>query len=180
MFIKGMAFFLGLFLSAGVSLAADKTIYEIINSEDQFAFSNMVALGFDIDQSDSDGYTPLMIASSLGKIKFVEFLIDNGADVNLRSHTGLTALHRAAQDGHNEVIAALLLGGANINIPDMAGFTPLMVSVIANQRFCVEFLIKRGANINFRNADGDTALRISDRKKFYDLSKYLRQQGATY
>ncbi len=177
---KSLALFLGLWMAISPAKAADKTIYDIINAEDQDTFSDMVALGFDIDQKDSDGFTPLMIASALGKVRFVQFLIYNGANVDARSKTGLTALHRAAQDGRNEAIAALLDGGANINTPDMFGSTPLMAAVVAKQRFTVEFLVKRGANLNFRNAKGDSALKIADHKKFYDISAYLREQNAAY
>lgn len=177
---KGFAFFLGLLISISSANAAEKTIYDIVNTEDQDTFSDMVALGFDIDQADSDGFTPLMIAASLGKVQFARFLIYNGANVDARSKTGLTPLHRAAQDGHNDVIIELLDGGANINMPDMDGFTPLMVAVAAKQRFCVEFLVKRGANLNYRNAKGDSALKIADNKRFYDISSFLREAGAAY
>jgi len=180
MFAKGIALFFGIFMLSFSVRAEEPSIYDIIKNEDEDTLSDMVMLGFDIDQRDRDGYTPLMIAASLGKVDFAQFLINNGADANARSHTGLTPMHRAAQDGHNNVIAVLLMADANINIPDMHGFTPLMVAVMANQRFTVEFLIKRGAYINYRNADGDTALKISDRKKFYPISNFLREHGATY
>ncbi len=55
-----------------------------------------------------------------------------------------------------------------------------MVAVRAKQRFCIEFLVKRGANLNFRNAAGESALKISDQKKYYEISAYLREQGASY
>lgn len=180
MFAKGIALFLGVFLLSFSVKAEEVSIYDIVNKEDQETLSNMVALGFDIDQRDRDGYTPLMIAASLGKADFAQFLIANGADANARSYTGLTPLHRAAQDGHHNVITVLLTADANINIPDMHGFTPLMVAVMANQRFIVEFLIKRGAYVNYRNQDGDTALKIADKKKFFPISTYLREHGGKY
>lgn len=180
MFVKSFVLFLGLFLFGFSAQAADRSIYDIVKNEDQETLSDMVTLGFDIDQKDRDGYTPLMIAASLGKADFAQFLIDNGADANARSFSGLTAMHRAAQDGHNDVITILLSSDANINIPDMQGFTPLMVAVNANQRFTVEFLVKRGAYINYRNAKGDTALKIADRKKFFPISNFLRENGGKY
>lgn len=178
--IKAIALFLGgLFFSFSVR-ADEPSIYDIIKNEDQGTLSQMVTLGFDIDERDGDGYTPLMIAASLGKADFAQFLIDNGADVNAKSYTGLTAMHRAAQDGHNDVIAILLISDANINMPDVHGFTPLMIAVLANQRFTVEFLVRRGAYLNYRNAEGNTALKIADMKKFSRISTYLRDHGAKY
>ncbi len=162
--------------------AADNTpsIYDIIKNEDQETFSDMVMLGYDIDERDADGFTPLMIASSLGKTDFAAFLINNGADVNARSKSGLTALHRAAQAGSTAIIQLLTEADAFIDLPDNDGMTPLMVAVMANKFFAVDLLIKRGAVLSFRNAEGRTALWLSDRKRFTEISKYLRLKGAKY
>ena len=58
-----------LFLAAGFCQAAqaEDTIYDVINREDTKAFSDMVMLGYDIDEQDIDGYTPLMIAAAARK-----------------------------------------------------------------------------------------------------------------
>ena len=87
-----------LFLAAGFCQAAqaEDTIYDVINREDTKAFSDMVMLGYDIDEQDIDGYTPLMIAAAAGKTGFVGYLIDNGAKVDKRYYQGGTAMHRAA------------------------------------------------------------------------------------
>ncbi len=164
------------------AVCADPTpsIYDIIKNEDQETFSNMVMLGYDIDERDADGFTPLMIASSLGKAEFVAFLINNGADVNARSKSGLTPLHRAAQAGSAAVIQLLTEADAIIDLPDNDGMTPLMAAVSANKFFAVDLLIKRGAVLGFRNAEGRTALWLSDRKRFTEISKFLRLKGAKY
>lgn len=159
---------------------ADPTIYEVINNEDKQTFSDMVMLGYDIDEKDSDGYTPLMIAASLGKAEFAEFLINNGANVNLRSNTGLTAMHRAAQGGHTQIILLLSEADAFIDMSDVEGHTPLMKAVQAEKFFAVDFLIKRGASLNYRNRNGRTALWISDHMRLTEISKLLRLKGAKY
>ncbi len=159
---------------------ADPSIYEIIKNEDKQTFSDMVMLGYDIDEKDLDGFTPLMIAAAMGKVDFAEFLINNGANVNMRSYTGLTAMHRAAQEGHTQIILLLSEADALIDMPDNEGFTPLMKAVTANKLFAVDFLIKRGATVNYRNADGRTALWISDRMRFSEISKLLRLKGGRY
>ena len=47
-----------LFWAAGFCQAAqaEDTIYDVINREDTKAFSDMVMLGYDIDEQDIDGY----------------------------------------------------------------------------------------------------------------------------
>lgn len=168
----------GIYLGACSYAIADQSIYDVVNDEDTASFSDMVVLGYDIDEPDGDGFTPLMIASALGKTKFVRFLVDNGADINRCSYNGTTALHRAAQAGNNDVIDILLDAGANINMPDFDGKTPLIVAVDAGRRFTVELLAARRADINFRTADGQTAYSIAQKKRFNEIADFLALKGA--
>ena len=174
----GVLFLAGCLLTYLTAGAEDDSVYDIINQEDTVAFSQLVTLGYDIDDSDADGYTPLMIASALGKAQFAQFLIDNGADVNRRSYNGETAMHRAAHVGNNELIDLLYEAEANVNMPDLDGNTPLMYAVAANRRFTVERLVKLGADINFRNVEKKTALKIAEKRRFKEIAAYLRSQGA--
>ena len=164
-------------LIASFSYAED-SIYDVINREDTDTFSDMVVLGYDVDDVDGDGYTPLMIAAALGKAKFARFLIHNNAKVDKRSFNGMTALHRAAQGGHNELIDILHGAGAYIDMPDFNGDTPLMVATRSNRRFTVERLLALGADINYMNAKGETALSIAYKKRFKKIASYLKSQGA--
>ena len=180
MLIKSCSFLLGLLMCCMTAKADDMTVFDIINNEDQTAFSDMVIIGYDINQRDKNGNTALMTASELGKLKFVRFLLLNDATINLRNNIGQIPLHAAAQNGHNEVISALVEHGAKLNMPDMDGNTPLMLAVIANKPETVELLHKLGASLNYHNAKGETALRIADRKYFREISNYLRKNQATY
>ncbi len=157
---------------------AEDTIYDIINREDKQAFSDLVMLGYDIDEQDLDGYSPLMIAAALGKANFVAYLIDNGAKVDKRYYQGGTALHRAALGGYNDVISTLLDAGANINMPDLDGMTPLMIAAKNGKRFTVELLVHRGANVNFRNAKGESALDIANKFRYKEIALFLENSGA--
>ena len=79
-------------------------IYELINKENTSVFTERLAAGFDIDDQDLEGNTPLMTAAALNKTKFVSYLLDMGAKVDLRNYSGATALHKAAHAGNNEII----------------------------------------------------------------------------
>ncbi len=168
---------LGFWLFGVVPTQADSSIYDVVNNEDMDTFSDMVILGYDIDDTDADGFSPLMIASALGKPTFVQFLIDNNAKVDKRSYKGLTALHRAAQAGHNEIVNILVEAGANVNMPDFDGNTPLMLAVASNRRFTAELLVKLGTDINFRNAKGETAYKIAEKRRFKEIMEFLKENG---
>lgn len=162
--------------AAQVALAADD-VYKIIQDENMSAFAEMMAFGYDIDEQDMDGYTPLMTAAALGKVKFVEYLIDNGANVNKRYYLGGTALHRAAFGGFNDIVTLLLDSGVQINMPDLDGMTALMTAVKAGKRFTVELLVKRGANLNYRNAEGLTALDLANKYRHKEIAQFLIEAG---
>ena len=159
---------------------SEPTIYEIVNNENEQAFSELLMLGYGIDDADNDGNTPLMIAASLGKVNFVHFLIDNGAETNNKNYNGETALHRAAQSGNNEIIDILFAAGADLNTPDFSGRTPLMQAVISERRFAVERLAALGAYLNWRDKNGESALTIAERRKFKPIADFLISKGAQH
>lgn len=175
---KSFALFLALGLCFSTEALADAAIYDVVKNEDMDTFSDMVVLGYDIDEKDADGYTPLMIASAMGKEKFVRFLLNNNAKVNKRSYFGTTALHRAAQAGNNVIVNMLVDAGALVNMPDLEGNTPLIYAVKAEKLFTVELLINLGADVNFINAKGETALRWAQKKRFKGIIDFLKAHGA--
>ena len=68
----------------------------------------LISAGADINQGDSDGYTPLMAASSVGNLEMVNLLIKNGAHLNAATRSKCTALYYARKNGHLYIVNALL------------------------------------------------------------------------
>jgi ankyrin repeat protein len=56
----------------------------------------------DINISNSNGDTALILAALNCRSVFVKLLIDNHCDVNMKNNFGSTALIRAAYNGHSE------------------------------------------------------------------------------
>ena len=52
---------------------------------------------------DDLGRTALILFSSIGNFKLVEYLIKNGADVNIKNNEGKTALDLAKEKGHIKI-----------------------------------------------------------------------------
>jgi hypothetical protein len=117
----------------------------------------------------SDGTTPLMMASGMGRATFqpglqrgrrspaaeeaVAILLDAGASVNAVNEADFTALHGAAFRGLNEVIEILVKRGADINARDFRGRTAYRIAEGAKQSFqfqaypeTAEFIKALGAN----------------------------------
>lgn len=87
------------------------------------------------NQKESQGKTPLMIASETGCISVVNTLLkwanktDFKLDLEARDHKGQTALMKAALGKHPKVVKELLRKGASVNMSDNCGFTTLHYAV---------------------------------------------------
>ena len=155
---------------------AFEDIYALINAENTSVFTERLAAGFDIDDQDLEGNTPLMTAAALNKPKFVAYLLEMGAKVDLRNYSGMSALHKAALAGNNEIIDILIDHGAEVNLPDLDGFTPLMLATSTEKRFTVELLVRRGALISFKNSKGLSAIDIARKKRYAKILIFLEKE----
>lgn len=75
--------------------------------------------GAKIDESDRDGFTPLMLAAAKGDDRLTKYFLGQGANVNLRNNIGQTALMMAAAGGHRDVAEELVLAGADVRATDV-------------------------------------------------------------
>lgn len=72
--------------------------------------------------------TALHIASLLGQVEAVDWLLDAGSDVNSRNLTRSTALMLASKEGHLKVVERLLDGGADVNLKNATRQTALKIA----------------------------------------------------
>lgn len=104
-----------------------------------------------INESDSQGQTPLMVAcrtqhcdaQSASRVKLVQFLLEKGADPNIQDKEGLTALmHACRERAGPEVVSLLLDSGADINLEDQSGRSALVHAVMAGERVVLKLLLE--------------------------------------
>ena len=81
-----------------------------------------------LDDRDTGGVTPLLLATSAGHAEVVALLIKSGANVTLKTADGSTALHKAAQQGNVNIVKQLLQAGADARLADNQGRTPLALA----------------------------------------------------
>ena len=112
--------------------------YAIFRPDD---LPKLVGLGFEVDETNWFGKTPLMHAAHLDQIEAVKTLIELSAQVNRRTHIefepperdpgpaikhrGRTALMYAAENASADLVKLLLDKGADPNIKDSQGWTAL-------------------------------------------------------
>lgn len=109
-------------LEKGLDLAAVKEMDPgfVFNAAAGGSVEIMKALldhGFDADQKDGDGWTPLHVAAVGGKIEMIEFLIACGLDKDVRNMKGETAYHVALSAEVAEAADFLKKAGADTSAP---------------------------------------------------------------
>jgi ankyrin repeat protein len=114
----------------------------------------------DVDLSNLNGETPLMMASFEGDLPLVKSLVlDKKARID---HVGWTPLHYACTKGNLEVAKFLVANGALVDSRAQNGTTPLMMAVQSGNEALIRFLLDNGTDIQLRNAQGYSAIDIAD------------------
>lgn len=92
---------------------------------------------------DSEGRTPLHLASACGHVECVKSLIEKGAPVNVTdgAESKATPLSCAASCGALQIVRLLLEGGANVNAGYEQGKTALHWATMASSVECAKALL---------------------------------------
>ena len=118
--------------------------------------------GYNVNEKDSLGWTPLMWAVSEGHLKIVKELVRAGADVDLRNLNGRTALHLACYYDYQKVMKLLIESMSNINEQDKNGKTALMLAAEQGHCSVVGALMKAGADTTVKDDKGETAVCLAE------------------
>uniref|UniRef100_A0A3B4Z7F6 Ankyrin repeat domain-containing protein 34B-like n=1 Tax=Stegastes partitus TaxID=144197 RepID=A0A3B4Z7F6_9TELE len=103
-----------------------------------------------INESDSQGQTPLMVAcrtqhidaQSASRVKLIQFLLEKGADPNIQDKEGRSALiHACREQTDPEVVSLLLANGADISLEDQTGTSALVYAVMAGDWKVLKLLL---------------------------------------
>jgi hypothetical protein len=102
----------------------------------------------DLEATNRNGETALMLLSVLGETQRVQHLLDRGARVN---KLGWSPLHYAAARGHVDIAQLLIRRQAIINAPSPDGTTPLMMAALSKNETMVQLLLDAGAEPTTQN-----------------------------
>ena len=117
-----------------------------------------------VNQSDKEGHTALIIAAIHGHTKVVEqLLMDQRVEVNQSHGSGCCALIWAAAAGHASVVQLFLNDKrVNVNITSNLGYTALMIAAEMGNQTVVKLLLgDTRVNVNITSKLGFTALTIA-------------------
>ena len=122
--------------------------------------------GFDVNTTNTDGWTPLHFAAKFNNYKASKILLSQeNIDVNIRTSLEFTALHLAAIFSSAEVCEQMLTDKRikiDINATDNYGATPLHYAARNGHLDILKFLLKREEiDVNCIDKNGDTPLHLA-------------------
>ena len=124
----------------------------------QYEVMTSIKSGADVNGTDRDGLTPLILAVVRGHEESTRILLREGASVNASGDGVVTALFFSANTGNNTCLKILLEAGADVNLSDSSNRTPLWVAGKTCRNECLDSLIAAGAEVNTVCKDGWSVL----------------------
>ena len=161
-------------------IALDMDIYR----KDSFLPQNvpliraLINAGADVNVTDADGDTPLMLSAMASKKETIRLLLDKGADINARTSEGTTALYCAVPNMDVSIPQILVARGAMVNATGTRATSPLACAAFFGNIQTVQLLLVNGATVNVKNADGNTPLYDAVMGNHINCVRLLISKGA--
>ncbi len=143
---------------------------------------SILKLGKDIDEKDSDGRTPLMLAckSRYATKEVIEFLISKGSKINLNDKDGFyNPLLYSCINGNFQIVNLLIKNGADVNIK-LKNNSTILIHLCTNRGKLniIELLIKNNVDINALGKNNETALMFAALTMQNEIVDLLIRNGA--
>jgi uncharacterized protein len=135
-----------------------------------------------VGERDSNGDTPLHVASLHGETAVAQALLDAGAEINARNNYGAFTpgdlWDVLGSSNHKDPVALLTVHG--LDAQDMKnGYTPLHLAMFSiSHKKMVDLLVSKGADVNARAASGATPLFFAVLRDQKDDAQILIDHGA--
>ena len=134
----------------------------------------LAAPGIDVNELNSSGESPLMMAALKGDLAGAQMLLERGARVN---QPGWSPLLYAATGPEPKLVSLLIERGAEIDAVSPNGTTPLMMAAQYGSEDSVKLLLEHGADAkrrNQRNLGAADFARLSGREALTQRLEALR------
>ena len=129
-----------------------------------------------IDHTNEEGKTVLMLACERGHEDIVHSLLSAGANVNIQDNKGWTALMRAIEHNHVSIIHMLLQANANPHLKKSNGSNAVMIASDHGNYEVVELLIGEGVDYKYQREDGWNAFMLACQNGHTQIVKLLLKE----
>ncbi|KAF8102815.1 hypothetical protein N665_0194s0028 [Sinapis alba] len=144
--------------------------------EDELLLDQLLKRGFDPNESDNNGRTPLHISASKGSLNCVLLLLDYHADPNCRDADGNIPLWEAMVEGHDKIVKVLLEHGAFIEAGDVGHFA--CTAAEQSNLTLLKGIVLHGGDVTLPRTTCTSALHAAVCEGNIEMVKYLLEQGA--
>ncbi|WP_262149211.1 ankyrin repeat domain-containing protein [Chryseobacterium foetidum] len=164
------------FLSLSLITAQEKakSVFDIARSGTVAELKDLMKTNPDIiNQTNENGFSPLILACYRGNTEVADFLIDNVKDLDYKSQDG-TALAGLSVRYNKNLVEHLLKKNANPNIADSTGTTPLFWAVKSGNKELVGLLLQYKADRTKKDSMGMTPFEYALKADNKEIIKLLK------
>jgi len=175
--MKRVALLFSFFLTLSLICAQEKTksIFDIARNGTVDEVKEQMKQNPDIiNQTNENGFSPLILACYRGNVKVAEFLIDHVKDINYKSQEG-TALAGLSVKYNKDLVLYILSKNADPNIADATGSTPLFWAVKFGNLELTRLLLQYKADQSIKDAQGMTPFEYALQTNNKDLINLLKK-----
>ncbi len=141
-------------------LPAGNRLHKAVENNDMTALQAAVSEKSLLNEIDTAGLTPLILAVSLDNATAAHLLLEAGADPKQPDTRGNAPLHIAAQRNNRNLLPLLLERSQNPDPVNQAGQTPLHVAIETLNPQVAGMLINAGASLVRKDARGNNLLHM--------------------
>lgn len=134
---------------------------QAIQDTDEGYLQWYIANGFDLNRSDSDGKTALMLAAQLGKDNIAKLLIHAGANLTAKDGRDFDVMFYVANRNRIKIAQMLLEAGYPIQLENESNAMNLLMAIDYKYLDLVNLLIDKGkAKLDFPNLEKPKSLLV--------------------
>ncbi len=133
-------------------------VMQIMQKGTSAELESAIQAGLDVNATDEEGNTPLLVAAANRRSDLIYVLLKNGADPNFEKDPGITALGIACMFDDWSMVDLLITHGANVNYCAPNGESTLSMACAQGAVNAVQMLVAHNAQTDVRDAKGVTPL----------------------
>lgn len=154
-------------------------MFEAAQNGDANILKSSLALGADVNASDADGDTALMLSAKVGHLASMEWLIKYGCDLWMTDSNGNTALMISVTGGKIEYAELMLDYMFKLDTKNNEGKTALALAAEKNDFELVTILVNKQANPNIPDNEGVSPLMRAVENSNPKMIAHLASAGAS-
>jgi len=170
-------------LSRWQKLLSEKqsVLHRAIRSRKKVQVDILLNHGWDVNEKNKHGDTPLMLTVQNNDVGLTKLLIKRNADLYAKNNSGKDALYYSLNAKSMDMLNVLIHAGINVERRYKNKRTPLMIAINNGNLAAVKLLLRGfGSNVHAVNNEGENALvmALKRRKKRVAMMEELLKKGA--